>query len=327
MKSFSESNIRSDQHCFGVDYSFDGQILAAVAGDDCAIFHQPKSSEYQRIGLSEAGLCGRFHPNQRLVVIGTVNGNLLFLDPESGEEIGQPVNIPGGNAILRLHFCQKTASIFVASGDRVWTVKTDSRKLIDDSLNHTQLVVDVSSANDGNTIATACLDGFVRIWHHNNGKFEPVELEVEGLPERVAFNADASQVSAVTDEGLAYIWDVETGHLACETIARKQLGVVAFSPDQNELFAFGNSNTSFHLELAEAWINVNNKLLEVYAGRRIENGVVVDLEQDELQRLRQELIRNADLEGPVKFRFPREKRPTRLLQSGALIKVAGRLAK
>jgi hypothetical protein len=106
-------------------------------------------------------------------------------------------------------------------------------------------VTAVAFSPDGNRLATAGSDRFVRIWDTRTGE-ELQSMRHEQRPMAVAFSPDGNRLATGSYGRLARVWDIATGELRLEIVTERHLpavvcvvGWLAFSPD-GDLLAAGN---------------------------------------------------------------------------------------
>jgi WD40 repeat protein len=134
---------------------------------------------------------------------------------------------------------QRLAAV-TGSAVTIWDVRT-GRDLMT-LAGHTDWANSVSFSPDGKRLASASMDGTVRIWDLGPGG-EALALEAGGL--RVAFSPDGARLATDGIDGTARVWDVETGGpLAALAGHGSGLWGVAWSGDGSRLATAGSDGTA-----------------------------------------------------------------------------------
>jgi WD40 repeat protein len=105
---------------------------------------------------------------------------------------------------------------------------------------HTSLVVSIAIDRVRRTLASAGIDGTIRLWDLESGQERSKIRAVSGFHVRsVSFAPDGRQLATVSDNGTVRFWDVEAGETSQEAKTLRghsgRVTCLAFSPDESRL--------------------------------------------------------------------------------------------
>ena len=169
----------------------------------------------------------------------------------------EPIKIKPGSPLSGRALVQRPASI---NGLMSWTLETRR---------HRGVIYHVAISPDGKTLATGGLDGTIRLWDVDTGKFIKCLLGHNSWVFRLAWSPDGNTLaSAGAYDGSVGLWDVKTGVL--RRAIRSPHGVVtyvAWAPSGTQLaFATGNSGHMLVYDVVRGEYFNNNKDREVALG-------------------------------------------------------------
>src|ERR1043166_3461195 len=121
-------------------------------------------------------------------------------------------------------------------GAFVWAQTPDEIK------GHDGLIHSVAFSSDGSLLATASVDGNVKIWDFSKGKESQI-LKGTSPVNCVAFNKDGSIVATASADKIIRFWNPKDGSKATKELKGHTEGVssIAFSPDGAVLASAGRS--------------------------------------------------------------------------------------
>ncbi len=176
---------------------------------------------------------------------------------ETVEIPGEPIKIKPGDPLSGRALVQKPGRI---NGVMSWTLETRR---------HRGAMYHVAISPDGKTLATGGLDGTIRLWDVETGKFIKCLLGHNSYVYRLAWSPDGNTLaSAGAHDGSCGLWDVKTGIL--RRAIRSPHGVVtyvAWAPNGRQIaFSTGNSGHMLVYDAVRGEFINNDKEREVAIG-------------------------------------------------------------
>ncbi len=176
---------------------------------------------------------------------------------ETVEIPGEPFKIKPGDPLSGRALVQKPGRI---NGVMSWTLETRR---------HRGAMYHVAISPDGKTLATGGLDGTIRLWDVETGKFIKCLLGHNSYVYRLAWSPDGNTLaSAGAHDGSCGLWDVKTGIL--RRAIRSPHGVVtyvAWAPNGRQIaFSTGNSGHMLVYDAVRGEFINNDKEREVAIG-------------------------------------------------------------
>lgn len=185
---------------------------------------------------------------------------MLAVAAETVEIPGEPIKIKPGDPLSGRALVQKPPRI---NGVMSWTLETRR---------HRGAIYHVAISPDGKTLATGGLDGTIRMWDVETGKFIKCLLGHNSYVYRLAWSPDGNTLaSAGAYDGSCGLWDVKTGVL--RRAIRSKHGVVtyvAWSPNGRQIaFSTGNSGHMLLYDVVRGEFLNDDKEREVAIGAGI----------------------------------------------------------
>lgn len=182
--------------------------------------------------LNRSATLGRSLLTASLILILFETSSLPVVAAETVEIPGEPIRIKPGDPLSGRALVQKPPRI---NGVMSWTLETRR---------HRGAMYHVAISPDGKTLATGGLDGTIRLWEVETGKFLKCLLGHNSYVYRLAWSPDGNTLaSAGAHDGSCGLWDVKTGIL--RRAIRSKYGVVtyvAWAPNGRQIaFSTGNS--------------------------------------------------------------------------------------
>src|SRR5262249_14173764 len=112
---------------------------------------------------------------------------------------------------------------------------------------HKALVTSLACSPDGKRVASASLDGALKVWDPATGRPLLSWYVREASVHALAFSPDGKRLASQTSTGTVQVWDPETGRrlLAIPNRSQKsELACLAYSPDGRRLAATGPRHTA-----------------------------------------------------------------------------------
>ena len=150
-----------------------------------------------------------YPPDGRTVLIADTKGNVLTLDPATGNTMARRFKHSGSIHSLKL---SPNGEVLATGGLRdakLWNASTGQE--IGTPMNHAHSVQNVAFSLDGMRVATVSEDYTARVWDSSTGQPLTEPLPHDGSLYRVDFAAEGTMIVTSGDTDRARIWDVATG--------------------------------------------------------------------------------------------------------------------
>ncbi len=249
---------------FNAEFTSDGsQMLSADLSGVIILWDVATGQEIRRFGENGVGhddvvFAVAVSPDGTTALTGSQTKDLILWDMATGEAI-RTIGANGDghlDAIWRISYLPDGRSAIVASNDAdptrnliQWDLETG--EIIRRFEDHPGIVFALDLSSDGRIMASAGVDGVVRVWDVETGE---VIQRLEGFTKDVygvAFSPDADRLIAAGTELSLSMWNVETGEVIGQTPLTAIARGLDFSPNGetfaaallDETVVLGNANT------------------------------------------------------------------------------------
>jgi WD40 repeat protein len=223
---------------YSVALSPDGKMLAVGAsagltGSSITLFEANTGRVLRRLpGHAHVVRGLAFSPDGKLLASGGGDGRVALWDLQSGRELWR---VESGGDSLAFFPDGKVLAAEEGRGVRLFDVNPVRRGLLLEG--HTDRVMAVAVAPDGKSLASAAMDGTVRVWDAAAGK-ERLRLNTPpkyGLA--LAYSPDGKALACATFDGRLLVWDAASGRERWAVQSPDDaLQNVVFAPDGSELY-------------------------------------------------------------------------------------------
>jgi WD40 repeat protein len=222
-----------------VAFGPDNRTLATASFDRTArTFDVTTGREVARVQHGQTVWSIAFSSNGRWVASGDASGTVKIWRPDSGDISG---TFSVGQSFNKLAFSADGKRL-VGAGDEavVWDMETNAElaRVTVPSENTFGQFLAVVFAPDGNTFATAGLDGHARCWRVSDGKMI-ADFAHEAAVISLTYSPDGGYLATGSEDKLARIWEIASGREILRQTYKDWADAVSFSAD-GRLFAAGS---------------------------------------------------------------------------------------
>lgn len=211
--------------------------LVATAGDSAQVWMRSNGKLLQTVDPESGAVTDvALNRSGRTLATSTVAGAVEIWDVGTGDLIGE---LPGMSRSVESVDISADGRLVAASGrsgGRVWTAGGEEVSRL---RGHRGTVWSIAFSPSGGQVATAGLDGTVRIWDSRGGKLERT-FTVGGAARTdvnsVEFSHDGEGLATASDDGKARVLDSRDGRVRAVLPASQTLAFSAsFSPDDHRV--------------------------------------------------------------------------------------------
>ena len=225
----------------------DSHTLATASFDRTArTFDVIAGRELARVQHGQTVWSVAFSSDGRWVASGDGNGVVKIWKPDSGDVRG---SFSVGKSLNQVAFSADGKRI-AGAGDNgvVWDVDRGAElaRVTTSAKDTFGQFLSVVFAPDGQTFATAGLDGHARCWRVGDSKMI-ADFTHEASVMSIAYSPDGRYLATGSEDKLARIWEIASGREVLRQEFKDWADAVAFSPD-GRLFAVGSRDHTARIE-------------------------------------------------------------------------------
>ena len=203
-----------DKPVEAIAFSPDGELLATGGGDNRVAVHQIANGQTRYIEGYERGVRAvAFSPDGRILAMGSMDLTIRLWTVETGEMKVIPASGTGVNDIVFFPKGDTFASIGAEPSIRLWDTATGKPR--DVLRGHQGTVTHISIASDGKRLASASLDGTIRLWDLESHENRQLLGHASGVS-WVTFSPNGALLLSTSQDKTVRIWgdDLPKGETA-----------------------------------------------------------------------------------------------------------------
>lgn len=135
--------------------------------------------------------------------------------------------------------------------------------LVDNTITgHDAAVTSVTFSPDSTTLASASVDGTVKLWNASSGEIFHILLGHEAPISSISFSPDGSLLASASEDGMIKLWQASSGEIV-KTLSGQQSGVssVGFLADGNTLVSASEDG------VVTVWTSTGSKAFQPFQGQ------------------------------------------------------------
>jgi WD40 repeat protein len=201
-----------------------------------------------------------FAPDGKTLVAGLQSGQVVLLDPDSGQE-KQRLKGHGGLPVAKVAFNPKGGKIASVGGDtvvRVWNENGEEIQNLRADENPTRTV---AYSSDGTKLAHAGEDSILKLWDAESGKLARAFHGHRNFVNDIKFSPDGTALASADLNGQIFLWNIANGERRRAFLGHAG-GVTSidFSPRGDILASAGDDGT------VRTWKVEDGSQLQIFKG-------------------------------------------------------------
>ena len=233
----------------GLAYSNDGHRLASSSLDSTVKIWNTQTWELLAILKGHKGKMNsvKISHNNKIVASSGQDGCIKIWSAETGKLLhtlegykSTFTQVDFSNDDIYLVYCSQGYNTI-----KVWNL---SSMKIEYEIKDENDFMDVRYSTDGKLIASASLNGVIKIWDATNGKLVKELVGHNGVVSGLSFSIDDKYLASASWDQTIRVWSIEIGSLAALFRGHKSEAIsVCFSPDGNKIVSTGNLDKTIRI--------------------------------------------------------------------------------